>query len=225
MWRAQVDMLSEHGFAPIALDLPGHGSRASERFSLASARAALDEAVDGDPRTVVVGLSLGGYVSMNWAARTATPPAALVLSSCTALPGGPIHRAFLEFSRLLGRKPAIGERLSDVAARAILGDQAALDIAGGGVSVAGQVQALEAMWRATPLSDLVRIAQAEIPVTFITGRFDHFRLDERAFLAAAGSPSQQRIPTANHLVSLHRPQEYGRALLSILEAIERGRLD
>lgn len=219
MWRSQCELLSGHGYAPIAIDLPGHGSRSGETFTLASARAALDEAVDGDPRAAVVGLSLGGYVSMNWASRTATPPSALVLSSCTALPGGLAHRAFLEFSRLVGRAPRLGELLSDRAARAVVGEQAAQDVARGGVSVAGQVQALQAMRDATPLADLVNITRSGIPVTFITGGFDHFRLDERAFLAAAGDPPVLRIPTANHLVSLHRPHEYGRALVTVLDQL------
>ena len=205
MWRSQCELLSGHGYAPIAIDLPGHGSRSGETFTLASARAALDEAVDGDPRAAVVGLSLGGYVSMNWASRTATPPSA--------------HRAFLEFSRLVGRAPRLGELLSDRAARAVVGEQAAQDVARGGVSVAGQVQALQAMRDATPLADLVNITRSGIPVTFITGGFDHFRLDERAFLAAAGDPPVLRIPTANHLVSLHRPHEYGEALVTVLDQL------
>ena len=219
MWRAQCELLTDAGFAPVAVDLPGHGARQGEKFTLASARAALGAAVDGDRRAVVVGLSLGGYVSMNWAARTSVPPAALILSSCTALPGGPFHQAFLHFSRLMGRRPSVGERFSDFAARVVLGEQGARDVADGGVSVAGQIQALEAMQRATPLADLVRISEAGVPVTFITGRFDHFRLDERAFLAAAASPPVRKIPTANHLVSLHRPQEYGQALIGLLNAL------
>ena len=73
------------------MDLPAHGSRASETFTLDSAVESLattirDEAADG--RAVVVGLSLGGYVGMALAAREPDLVRGLVLSGATAEPVG-----------------------------------------------------------------------------------------------------------------------------------------
>ena len=78
-------------FRTIAVDLPGHGARAGEPFSLDGAADLLaatirDEAAGG--RAVVVGLSLGGYVAMVLAARHPERVRGLVLAGATAEPVG-----------------------------------------------------------------------------------------------------------------------------------------
>ena len=89
-WTPQLDGLADE-FRVIALDLPGHGSRAGEPFTLEAAAALVaatirDEAADG--RAVVVGLSLGGYVAMALAARDPGCVRGLVLAGATAEPVG-----------------------------------------------------------------------------------------------------------------------------------------
>jgi pimeloyl-ACP methyl ester carboxylesterase len=49
IWRRQVEALERSGHPTVALDLPGHGLRAHERFSLAGALAAIDDAVSSCP--------------------------------------------------------------------------------------------------------------------------------------------------------------------------------
>ena len=72
MWAAQVAGLSDT-YRVITLDLPGHGTRSHERFTLDDAADAvgrvIDEAAGG--RAMVVGLSLGGYVAMHLAESVA----------------------------------------------------------------------------------------------------------------------------------------------------------
>ena len=46
MWKGQVRRLRERGYQVIAPDLPGHGRRRGEPFTLEGARATLDHAVD-----------------------------------------------------------------------------------------------------------------------------------------------------------------------------------
>ena len=69
-WLPQVPLLE--GRATLSLvDLPGHGSRDGEHFTLARCVTVLDEAVDEAPPgapVVLVGHSLGGYVAMAYAA-------------------------------------------------------------------------------------------------------------------------------------------------------------
>ena len=45
MWRAQVQHLTDRGNPVYAVDLPGHGSRMAEAFTLDGAFATIDEAV------------------------------------------------------------------------------------------------------------------------------------------------------------------------------------
>ena len=103
-WAAQQAALSGE-FRTIAMDLPGHGSRAAEPFTLDGAADALsatirDEATGG--RAVVVGLSLGGYVAMALAAREPERIRGLVLSGATAEPTGLRILPFLALARVAG---------------------------------------------------------------------------------------------------------------------------
>jgi pimeloyl-ACP methyl ester carboxylesterase len=216
MWRRQVALLGSRGLDVRAVDLPGHGLRRDEPFTLAAARAVLDEAVrDAPGRVVVVGLSLGGYVTLDWAARGGRCDA-VVVSSCTARPGGALHRAFIAVSRAIAATGAGADRLSDRAARLAVGTAGAADVAAGGLSSAGQAATLTAVLRTDPLADVAAIERARTPLRFVVGEWDHFRLDERAFRAAAPSATWVLVRRANHLVSLHRPEAYGRALLDAL---------
>ena len=89
MWAAQQAALADE-FRTIAMDLPAHGSRAAEPFTLDAAAAARRDAsaTEAGGRAVVVGLSLGGYVAMALAAREPELVRGLVLSGATAEPVG-----------------------------------------------------------------------------------------------------------------------------------------
>ena len=68
MWRGQIAALEAAGHEAIAIDLPGHGSRISERFTLDGATAAIGDAVESASHPVFLcGFSLGGYTSIHWA--------------------------------------------------------------------------------------------------------------------------------------------------------------
>ncbi|HCX86034.1 MAG TPA: alpha/beta hydrolase [Micrococcales bacterium] len=235
MWRHQVAALTTAGYRPVAVDLPGHGTRAGEPFTLAAADEVITGAAAADAETevgaaregglAVVGLSLGGYVALHWAARTTHPPAALVLSSCTALTGGLAHGGFVALSRGITALPRDGaRRVSDVAARLAVGVAGARDIAAGGVAVPAQVPTLLALRGLDPLADLAAVLDRGIAVTFVQGEWDHFRIDERAFRRAAARRARWVVVRrAHHLVSLHRPRAYTRALLDALGRVDGDR--
>ena len=80
-WAPQVPMLEPH--VDVALvDLPGHGTRAAEEFTLARCVEVIDEVVrDGSEAPVVlVGHSLGGYAAMAYAAQHGSVLSGLVLA-------------------------------------------------------------------------------------------------------------------------------------------------
>src|SRR4051794_565087 len=87
MWRAQVDSMERAGGVAVAVDLPGHGRRLDERFTLDEAVETVTRAIDGlGGRALVVGLSLGGYVAITHAARRPDQVVGLVATSCCTQP-------------------------------------------------------------------------------------------------------------------------------------------
>ncbi|QGQ20958.1 alpha/beta fold hydrolase [Cellulomonas sp. JZ18] len=84
IWHAQVAVLRHRGHPTHAIDLPGHGARSAERFTLEGALAAIDDAVSACPvPPLLVGLSLG-------ATRRSRTPAGTRASS-RGRPRGLLH--------------------------------------------------------------------------------------------------------------------------------------
>ena len=75
VWERQVAALRARGIPALAIDLPGHGSRIGEIFTLEGAIAAIDDAVDSfDSAPVLVGHSLGGYATLAYAGTKTRSP-------------------------------------------------------------------------------------------------------------------------------------------------------
>lgn len=218
MWRAQLAALARADRRAVAIDLPGHGRRIGERFTLEGSLEAVDDAVaDLGGRAVVVGLSLGGYTAIRWAARRPEAAAGLVAAGCSSLPDQPATRAWLRLARGFARLPDRGawfnERLVDVALPA----EAGAALAEGGYALDVMVDLLAAMLRVDPLADLAR---TRCPVWLINGQWDHFRLQERRLLAAAPDARLVVVRGATHLVSLVRPVAFTRVLLEALAEVD-----
>src|SRR5260370_14466990 len=80
MWVPQMEALSDE-FRVIAVDLPGHGTLRKQPFRLEAAVQAVMESLrqQTNDRALILGLSLGGYVSMAHAHYLAQLLAELVL--------------------------------------------------------------------------------------------------------------------------------------------------
>ena len=91
MWWPQIESLAID-FQVIALDLPGHGASAHLPFTFAGAVALLDQVVSQTTHrpVMVVGISLGGYVALEFAAAHPEKAAGLVLASTTVNFTGPL---------------------------------------------------------------------------------------------------------------------------------------
>lgn len=218
MWRAQVEALERAGHRTLAVDLPGHGARVGERFTGDGALAAVEDGVDAlGGRALVVGLSLGGYVAIGHAARRPDQVAGLVAAACSSRPH-PVLVAAWEaaadqvFARLPDRGAAVNARL----AAAVLPPTAAADAAAGGYALDVVGDVLRAVRDTSPLADL-RTVRA--PVWLVNGRYDHFRGDERRFLAACRDGRLVVVPRATHLVSLVAPVRFTRVVLEALDEL------
>ncbi len=214
MWRAQVAAVEAAGHRALAIDLPGHGERAGERFTLDGAVEAVRLAIDeAGGRALVVGLSLGGYVGIAHAARHPDQVAALVAASCCTRPHRAVVGAWEAASRGILRLPDRGARLNRLLVDLMLPPQGARDVGAGGFAFDVMTGALHEMASADPLADLARI---EAPVVLVNGRYDHFRGEERRFLAACRQGRLVVVPGATHLVSLVRPTRFSRVVLEVL---------
>ena len=90
-WTDQI----EHVESAASIDLPGHGRRRGERFTLSLAVQAVVDAID--ERALVVGHSLGGYVAIAAAARHPERVAGLIAngSGTTFAPAGRVFREWV----------------------------------------------------------------------------------------------------------------------------------
>ena len=221
MWRAQVAAVEASGHRAVAVDLPGHGERLGEPFTLDGAVEAVRRAVDGvGGRAVVVGLSLGGYVGIAHAARYPQQVAGLVAASCCTRPYRPVVRVWEVVSRVIVALPDGGAGLNRLAVRLTLPRAGAQDAGAGGFALDVMTDALRALAGRDVLGDLRRV---EAPVWLVNGRFDHFRGEERAFLAACRDGRLVVVPGATHLVSLVRPTRFSRAVLDVLAVVDGGK--
>ena len=182
--------LAAAGHPTAAVDLPGHGARADERFTLAGALATIDEAVTAQPvPPLLVGLSLGGYASLAYAAAHQDKLAGVVLSGCsTEIAGKPLRL----YRRVSSR---IATWLRPQGTWHVVADM------------------LHAMHGYSALADLRRVL---VPVWLVNGRRDPLRFGERAVLAAHPWARLHVIPRAGHDVNSHAPAQYTAVLLGAL---------
>ncbi|NLE71471.1 MAG: alpha/beta fold hydrolase [Actinomycetales bacterium] len=198
IWSHQLAVLTEAGHPCVAVDLPGHGRRADGRFTLDAALAAIDEGVRGLPAPpLLVGLSLGGYTSLAYAARNPDAVAGVVLSGCsTEIRGWPL-RAY--------------SRVSPVVARVLRRARETWHVV---------TDMLTAMHGHSSLADLRRLP-VPLPVWFVNGRWDVLRFGERRLVAARPGARLRVLPRAGHDVNTHAPVAFTRVLLEVVRDLGR----
>ena len=186
--------MAHAGHESVAVDLPGHGERSDERFSLRAAMETIDAAVEScSEPPLLVGLSLGGYSSLAYAARHRGSVAGVVLSGCsTEIRGKPLG-AYRSLSLQLERtfRPP-----------------------GGSWHIVADM--LATMKGHSSLADLRRM---DVPVWLVNGQRDLLRLDERRYLAALPGTRLTVVPRAGHDVNTHAPAAFNRILLGALREL------
>ena len=221
-WDRQLPSLGAAGHRPHAIDLPGHGTRRREPFDLVPALETIAAAVRGAPSPVhLVGSSLGGMLAIHAAARGLENLASLTVC------GGAVQPTPLS-ARLYGAMIELADHLPGVSAEGrgwlftwILGPEGAHAYLRGGRADASVVRpSMEAVASLDLLGDLRRIP---VPVTFLHGRLDQLRLQERQFAAAAPDGRLEVLPYGTHMVNLNRPERFTADLLRVLGRIERER--
>lgn len=218
MWRPQTDALQRRGRPALAIDLPGHGRRAGERFTVAGLLDAIDDAVElVGGRAVLVGLSLGGYLGIAHAARRPEQVAGLVAAGCSSIPDQPATSVWLLAARALARLPDKGAWFNRKAVDLALRPDMAAVVAEGGFALEVMVDLLREVRRTDPVEDLRLI---RCPVWLVNGQWDHFRGQAGVFRRAAPDTRIVTVRGASHLVSLVRPVAFNRVLLAALDEVD-----
>jgi pimeloyl-ACP methyl ester carboxylesterase len=218
MWRAQMAAVEAAGHPAVAVDLPGHGRRRGERFTWDGAVDAVARGVDDvGGRALVVGLSLGGYAGIAHAARHPEQVAGLVAAACSTRPLRPLVGAWELAVRGIAHLPDEGARLNQLMVDLALPPAGARDAGAGGFALDVGRDVLRAVLAARPVEDLARI---QVPVWLVNGRYDHFRGEERRFLAACRDGRLVVVPGATHLVSLVAPVRFSRVVLEALDTLQ-----
>ncbi|GAA3823336.1 alpha/beta fold hydrolase [Cellulomonas soli] len=197
IWQRQVDALTRSGHPTVALDLPGHGARADERFTWDGAMTAIDDAVASCATPpLLVGLSLGGYAALGYAGEHQSKLAGVVLAGCsTELRGKPLG-AYRHASHHVTRW---------------------LHLGGGTWHVVTDM--LAALAGYSPLADLRRL---QLPVWIVNGSRDPLRMDERRYRGVLPDLRLHVVRGAGHDVNSHAPVAFNRVLLDAMHHLRRG---
>lgn len=228
MWRAQVDHLRARGIPSTAVDLPGHGARMDEEFTLDGAFDTIDRAVRTAAESsdvLLVGHSMGGLLCIEYAGAESPPPiAGFIAASCTAIPRGVALRTYRTLARGVDRLPRRGAWLSEQMLDRTLPPETRRDFGAGGYAYDAQDVALRSL---SVLDLLAALRRIDIPLWFVNGQYDQLRVNERLFTRIAPDAELIVVPRTTHLVTAMRPQVFNAVLdlaIATLEALPAGRV-
>ncbi|MBW9108513.1 alpha/beta fold hydrolase [Microbacterium ureisolvens] len=225
MWRAQVEHLANRGNPVTAVDLPGHGSRMAEEFTLESAFETIDSAVRvaaARGPVLLSGHSMGGLLCIEYVGSEEPPPVAgFIAASCTAIPRGVGLATYRVLARGFDSLPDRGMWLTDRMLDRILPDETRADFGAGGYALDAQDMALRSL---SVLDLLAALHRIDAPLWFVNGQYDQLRVNERLFMRVARHAELIVVPRTTHHVTVMRPRVFNAVLdvaLTTLEASHR----
>ncbi len=196
MWRPLARELERTRRVEL-VDLPGHGRRLDDRFTLDSAVEAVRDGIDrAGGRAVLVGHSLGGFTSMETISRHPERVAGFVGIGCSIRPRGLGVAFYLGVSRAMARNPQRAEKLSLKGFQLMLPPDVAAAMSAGGLAVQVMPDAVRGIAGVDPIGLL---GSFRGPVRLVNGTRDPFRAEERKIARVLGDARVISVPRKNHL--------------------------
>jgi pimeloyl-ACP methyl ester carboxylesterase len=197
-------------------DLPGHGSRADEPFTLDRAIGAIAAAVEAPgpaDAVVLAGHSLGGYAATAYAATYPHRLDALVLIGAAAVPRGPGAAAYRGIAALTDRLgPERMTRINDRVLGRLYAQELLEPVIAGGYWFTPTAAAWrEVIGRCRP----GQLRHVDCPVLVAGGAFDQLMVDARRYARAAPQGRVQVVPRAGHFVGFDQPDAVTTLLVDV----------
>ncbi|WP_432587555.1 alpha/beta fold hydrolase [Streptomyces sp. HD1123-B1] len=211
-WSCQLRSLAAD-FPVTAPDLPGHGARSAEPWSLTAATKIVADAVDslGGAPALVVGHSLGGYVALEFARHFPERLRGLVLAGASATTRGPLTAPYRWVAGLVPRIPA--DRLTRWNNR-FLRRLYPPEVVDATIRSGYAFHTLPAAWgEVLGRFDASAMRHVDAPVLILNGERDPlFRAGEREFARAHPNARIELIPRARHLANFDAPATFTDAI-------------
>ncbi|MGA4838384.1 alpha/beta fold hydrolase [Streptomyces sp. G45] len=211
-WSPQLAALQKD-FTVTAVDLPGHGTRAAQPWSLAAASEVIASAVDGLGRgpALVVGHSLGGYTALEFARRCPERLRGLVLAGASVSTRGAWA---VPYRWVAGLVPRVREdrltRWNDRLLRRLYPPE----VVGATIRSGYAFHTLPDAWgEVLGRFDASAMRAVRAPVLILNGEKDTvFRSGERDFARAHHAARVELIPRARHLANFDAPEAFTDAI-------------
>ncbi|MFF8292457.1 alpha/beta fold hydrolase [Streptomyces sp. NPDC016309] len=207
-WSPQIAALRDD-FPVAAVDLPGHGARSAEPWSLRAATDVIADAVDalGRGPALVVGHSLGGYASLEFARRCPERLRGLVLAGASASTRGPWATPYRWVSRLVPKVPEDRlTRWNDRLLRRLYPPELVEPTIRAGYAFHTLPAAWDEVLGRFDAGDMRHVAA---PVLILNGEKDTvFRSGERDFARAHPRARVELVPRARHLANFDDPAAF-----------------
>ncbi|WP_046776913.1 alpha/beta fold hydrolase [Streptomyces yangpuensis] len=211
-WSPQLRGLQDD-FRVAAVDLPGHGARAAEPWSLDAATEIIAAAADRLDRgpALVVGHSLGGYAALEFARRRPELLRGLVLAGASVSTKGAWAKPYRWVAGLVPRIPA--DRLTRWNDR-LLRRLYPPEVVDATIRAGYAFHTLPTAWaEVLGRFDADAMRHVAAPVLILNGEKDTvFRSGEREFARAHPDARIELIPRARHLANFDDPEAFTAAV-------------